>query len=66
MSDQEKEMLIMHCQHDSAYLRYLIDDYLRIREQLGAFQDMATLIKNLDRYLRTLSINEVTKKGNQK
>lgn len=57
MSD-EKEMLFMHCQRDGAYLRYLIDDYVRIREELGQFQDMGALIKKLDKYLWNLLIKQ--------
>ena len=55
---EEKEMLFRHCQHDGAYLRYFIDEYVRIREELGQFQDMGALIKKLDKYLWNLLIKQ--------
>ena len=58
MSDnkrQEMNMLWMHCKNDSAYLQYILEDYLRLKDEHEEWiRRSTTALKKCDEIMRCL------------
>ena len=52
---EEIDMLYMHCHHDSRYLKYILQDYLRLRDEHEEWiQRTTTALKRCDEIMRNL------------
>lgn len=54
----DNDMQYMHCKQDDRYLRHIIEENCRLREEIDTLFSMRELVQSLERYIRQLMEKE--------